>query len=102
MGILEGQMTLGDRCHHTHTHTHTQSKHSSTGTSIGLTQKDVPNDNMQITDDSQGRQTCTGPQGREEGRFQVGAALAAPTQSCLLPHLYGFAHEDCCCPQLAG
>lgn len=83
-------------------HTRTHRGHSSTGTSTGLTQNDVPNDNMQIIDYNQGPQTCTGPQGREQGRFQVRAAPATPTQSFLLPHLYGMACRGCCCPWPAG
>lgn len=88
--ILEGQVTLGDRCQHTHKYTHTRIL-SGTGPTIDpdLTQNYVPDDNMQITDESQRPQTCTCPQGREEGR--------PPQHSPACSHTsHGFACWDCC------
>lgn len=49
--------------------------------SLDLTQNNVPNDSVQILEKSQGPQTCTGPQEREESRFQVRLPQHSPARS---------------------
>lgn len=89
---LESQVTLGgaDVITHTHTHTHRWDAHWPAAQGLplvvcDLTQNKASDDNRIIRDKSQGLQTCTGPQGREEGRFPARAAPGWPIQP-QLPH----------------
>lgn len=74
------------------TQRHTRGILSSTGSTIGpdLTQNNVPDDNMQIIDESQRPQTCTCPQGGGEGR------LPQHSPACSHPSHGRFACWDCC------
>lgn len=91
---LESQVTLGHRCS-APPHTQDTLWPVAQGTPLvmcDVTPNDYPDDNMNIKDKSQEPQTCSGPQGKEEGSFQSWAApgcshttLPAPTppQFCM-------------------